>query len=45
MERSVVDPGTIISHRFPLTLIHQAIEAMAPRGTTRSSSILSRMSA
>lgn len=28
MERGVVDPGQIISHRFPLTNIHEAVEVM-----------------
>lgn len=28
MERGVVDPGKIISHRFPLTEIHQAMDVM-----------------
>jgi len=28
MERGVVDPGRIISHRFPLAEIHKAIEVM-----------------
>ncbi len=29
MERGLVDPAKIVSHRFPLTDIHRAIEAMA----------------
>ena len=29
MERGLVDPGKIISHRFPLRDIHRAVEAMA----------------
>jgi len=29
MERGLVDPGRIISHRFPLTRIHAAVAAMA----------------
>jgi threonine dehydrogenase-like Zn-dependent dehydrogenase len=28
MERGVVDPEKIISHRFPLSEIHKAIEVM-----------------
>ena len=28
MERGVVDPGRIISHRFPLEKIHEAVEVM-----------------
>ena len=29
MERGLVNPELVISHRFPLTEIHQAVEAMA----------------
>jgi threonine dehydrogenase-like Zn-dependent dehydrogenase len=29
MERGLVDPEQVISHRFPLTEIHQAVEVMA----------------
>jgi threonine dehydrogenase-like Zn-dependent dehydrogenase len=28
MERGVIDPGKIISHRFPLSEIHKAVEVM-----------------
>jgi threonine dehydrogenase-like Zn-dependent dehydrogenase len=28
MERGIVDPGRIISHRFPLADIHKAVEVM-----------------
>ncbi|GIV19975.1 MAG: hypothetical protein KatS3mg023_1726 [Armatimonadota bacterium] len=29
IERGLVDPEKVISHRFPLTDIHQAVEVMA----------------
>ena len=29
MERGLVDPGQIISHRFPLRKIHEAVQVMA----------------
>lgn len=29
MERGLVDPELVVSHRFPLSQIHQAVEAMA----------------
>jgi L-iditol 2-dehydrogenase len=28
MERGVIDPGKIVTHRFPLTKIHEALEVM-----------------
>ena len=31
MERGVIDPEKVISHRYPLTQIHQAVETMAGR--------------
>lgn len=31
MERGLVDPGKIISHRFPLSQIHKAVEAMGTK--------------
>ena len=38
MERGLVDPGRIISHRFPLDRIHDAIDVMA--GTERNKVII-----
>ena len=29
MERGLVNPELVISHQFPLTAIHKAVEAMA----------------
>ena len=31
MERGLIDPEKVISHRYPLTQIHQAVETMAGR--------------
>ena len=31
MERGLIDPEKVISHRFPLTQIHQAVETMSGR--------------
>ena len=35
MERGLVDPGKIISHRFPLTRIHEAVEMMGRPGRNK----------
>ncbi len=35
MERGLVDPGKIISHRFPLTQIHEAVEMMGRPGRNK----------
>ena len=31
MERGLIDPEKVISHRYPLTQIHQVVETMAGR--------------
>jgi threonine dehydrogenase-like Zn-dependent dehydrogenase len=35
MERGLIDPELVISHRFPLAQIHKAIEIMASPGRNK----------
>ena len=35
MERGLVNPEKVISHRFPLTEIHKAVEVMGSRGRNK----------